>query len=375
MSSLSNYGYRLGPIIGGAFTDNSTTWRWAFYINLCIGGLVAPIYLFLLPATKPAACQGLRLSQQIKNLDFAGALISAGAINTLVMAISFGGGVYGWNSGQIIALFVAAIVLWIAFILQQRSSLFTKPENRLFPIALLKSWEMDILFAQMASAQVIVTIPIYFIPLYFQFARGAEALRSGVQLLPFILMLVFAVMLNGAMMAKLGHYMPWYLAGSTLALIGSSLLYTVDIDSNDARIYGFSVLTAFGVGLFSQAGFPVAQVKALPQHLTQAVAFIGVGQVGGITLALMVSNSIFLNQATRRITGILPTTQRDTVQQAILGFGNQFFHDLNDEQRRKVLVAIIDSIDETFILVIAASALCLVLALFMKREKLFVVPN
>jgi hypothetical protein len=67
---------------------------------------------------------------------------------------------------------------------------------------------MDILFAQIASAQVVVTIPIYFIPLYFQFAKDLPALQSGVQLLPFLLVLVFAIMLNSTLIAKFSYYMP-----------------------------------------------------------------------------------------------------------------------------------------------------------------------
>lgn len=307
-----------------------------------------------------------------KQLDFVGAILSAGAICTLLMAVAFGGGLYAWNSGQIIALFIVTGVLWIAFTLQQAFSILTTPTRRLFPVDLLKSWEMDILFAQMASAQVIVTVPIYFIPLYFQFVENATALNSGVRLLPFVLVLVFAVMLNGAMMAKLGYYMPWYFLGSILALIGASLLYTVHLNTSSGRIYGYSVLAAFGVGMYSQAGFPVAQVKALPQQLSQAVAFIGVGQVGGIALALMMANSIFLNEATNKISHILPDVPKATVQQAVSGVHGSFFTTLSATDRTKVLAAIVQSIDNVFIMVITAAALSLVLSVFMKRERLFV---
>ena len=142
-----------------------------------------------------------------RDLDFIGAILGAGAIASLVMAVSLGGGVFAWNSGQIIGLFVCTGVLWIVFGVQQSFSILVAPEHRLFPVKLLKSREMDILFAQMASAQVIVVVPIYFIPLYFQFVKDDGALESGVRLLPFVLILVFAVMLNGAMMAKFGYYM------------------------------------------------------------------------------------------------------------------------------------------------------------------------
>jgi MFS family permease len=38
----------LGPIIGGAFTDSAATWRWSFYINLCVAAVCAPVYVRLL---------------------------------------------------------------------------------------------------------------------------------------------------------------------------------------------------------------------------------------------------------------------------------------------------------------------------------------
>ncbi|ROV87839.1 hypothetical protein VMCG_10547 [Cytospora schulzeri] len=318
---------------------------------------------------------GHGLALRVKSLDLVGTILSAGAITAFVMAISFGGSVYAWDSGQIIGLFVTTGVIWIAFVVQQRYSLLTTPENRLFPASLLKSWEMDIIFAQMASAQVVVTVPVYFIPLYFQFAKDASAMRSGVQLLPFVLPLVFAVMLNGSVMAQVGYYMPWYLGGSALALAGSALLYTINAETNDARIYGYSVLTAFGVGMFSQAGFAIAQMKATPKQLAQAVAFIGIGQVGGITLALTMSNSIFLNESTDKLAKVLPDLPRSALQQAVSGFGADFFQSLTSDERQRVLAAIIESIDNTFIMVITACAFSLVLSVFMKREKLFVLPK
>src|SRR5205085_10674267 len=39
----------LGPVIGGAFTNSSAGWRWAFYINLPLGALTASVLLFLIP--------------------------------------------------------------------------------------------------------------------------------------------------------------------------------------------------------------------------------------------------------------------------------------------------------------------------------------
>ncbi|KAL2833999.1 efflux pump antibiotic resistance protein [Aspergillus pseudoustus] len=368
----------LGPIIGGAFADNSAaTWRWSFYINLCIGGAVAPIYVFVIPRLDPRAGPAgttttTTLLSRTKSLDALGGILSAGAITTLIMGISFGGSLYAWKSATIIALFITSLALWSLFVAQQAFSICTSPSTRLFPTPLLRhSPEMNILFVQMALAQIPVMLPIYFLPLLFQFAKGDSALQSGVHLLPFVLILVFAVMLNGALMAQFGFYMPWYLLGSILALVGSALLYTISAETSTARIFGYSVLTAFGAGLYSQAGFAVAQVKVPSAQLSQAVAYIGVGQIGGIALALTLAESIFLNQATARISTLLPEESRSDIQAAILGAKAELFGRLGAVVSRQVLDAIVRSLNDVFVMMIVASGLSVLLAGGLKRERLF----
>jgi hypothetical protein len=309
-----------------------------------------------------------------RELDFLGAILNAGALVSLIMAIAFGGGVFYWNSSQIIGLFVCTGILWILFILQQGFCVLTTPALRLFPVEFIKSWEMDILFAQMVFAQVIVYIPIYFIPLYFQFVRNDDALEAGVRLLPFVALLVFAVIFNGVLMSKFGYYMPWYLLGGILAVIGGALLYTVNPLSSTGRIYGYSVLPAIGAGLFSQASLSVAQVKVEPDKVPHAVAYIGCAQIGGITLGLVISNTIFLNDATIKISAILPSHLRSEVQQAISGGGGGFFNTLSSDDKTKVLDALVKSIGKVYILVLTAGACAILLSLFMKRERLFIEP-
>ena len=210
----------LGPVVGGAFEKYN--WRWAFYINLLIGAVFAPVYIFILPSSDPSP--NTPLHKRVSDFDFIGTVLSIGAFVCIIMAISFGGTLYAWNSGPIIALFVVSGLITIAFGIQQKMTILTTTASRMFPVHFFKNKEALLLFVLAASCNACVFTAIYYIPIYFQFTRQDSALDSAVRLLPLIFLLSSMILLNGFLMSKLGYYQPWYIGGSVLALIASVLL-------------------------------------------------------------------------------------------------------------------------------------------------------
>ena len=140
------------------------------------------------------------------------------------MGINFGGVLYDWNSGSTIALFVVSGILFIVFALQQIFTIYTTEDDRVFPVHLVLRKEPVLLFVAGSSGGAAIYIPLYYIPIYFQFTRGDSAIQAAVRLLPFVFILSTMVMVNGYFMARFGRYTPWYLVGSTAILIGSVLM-------------------------------------------------------------------------------------------------------------------------------------------------------
>lgn len=307
---------------------------------------------------------------RLLKIDWLGAVLNAGAIASLTMGISFGGGYFAWSSGKTIGLLVCSALLWTLFVGQQTLPLFTTRKSQLFPVEYLRSLEMVILFIQVAAGVAVVYIPLYFVPLFFQFVQNQSALNAGIRLLPLVFSQVIGTIFTGALMNRVGYYFIFYLSGGILSTIGGALLFTVKVGTSASAIYGYSVLVGLGCGLFVQAGYPVAQLKVDPASIPKVVAFIGFGQITGITCALSISNSIFLNVATNKITKILPSTSRAIVQQAITGTNSVLFENLGAIDRRLVLNAIVDSIGRVYVMVIMAGALTTVLSFFMKFERL-----
>jgi MFS family permease len=359
----------LGPIIGGAFSTSSATWRWGFYLNLCVGGICAPVYLFMLPNKDPRP--GVSFMDRAREMDYVGAVLTIGAFVSGVMAVSFGGITYPWNSGRIIGLFVCSGVLFILLGFQQVWTVFTNKSRRVFPVEFFKSRTILILFCMTAAGGTAVFVPIYMIPIFFQFTRNDSALEAGVRLLPYIMLLIFAVISNGAILSAYGYYMPWYTLGGLLVLTGGALMYTVDQSTSIARVYGYSVILGFGDGLFAQASFSVAQAIVDPALIASAVGFITCAQVSGVTIALAIANSVFLNKSQTSIEAILPNVPIKEIQAAIAGAGSEFVKSLSPNVREEVLTAIVSAMSKTYILVITAGSLAAVLSLALKRERLF----
>lgn len=283
------------------------------------------------------------------------------------MAVSFGGVLYNWNSATIIALFVLSGVLFILLGLQQTFTVLTTLSRRVFPIHYVTQKEMAILFAQIAAASTNSFIAIYFIPLYFQFVQSDQALRSGVRLLPYIIPLVFASLLNGAFMEKLKYYLPWFLTGGLLIVVSNAMLFHVSLTISTAYIYAALVLGGLGTGLFVNAPFAIAQWLVPPEEIALAVGFITCAQVAGVTISLAVANGVFLNLAENSITALLPGVAKADVQAAITGVGGAFLRTLDPTMQKRVLEAIVMAIQRVFILGIAAGALAVVLSLAMSR--------
>lgn len=216
-------------------------------------------------------------------------------------------------------------------------------------------------------------------------------------------MFVLFVILNGAIMTKEGHYKPWYVGGTMLMIVGTALMSRINENTSTSSIYGYAVITAIGAGSIFQASFSVAQalvpasdvqlgLPPLPQdtlpptcpapiflHIPlthrllhpKAVAFINITQIAGISLALVLANSVFLNLAIHKISAILPPgTPLSTVQATITGSGSTIIQTFTEEVQRKILHAVIESMSKVYIFSLAGAAVGFVAALGMKWEKI-----
>ena len=362
-------GLILGPIVGGLFSDSAATWRWAFYINILIFALVAPVYFFMLPSTPRRP--GTTFIQRLKAMDYLGIVLNAGMYVTFVLFCTFdSNATWQWSDGRSIACIVMFAVLLITFAITQVYHVGTTPRDRLFPCEMVRDRNLVLIYILMACGSASIFVAIYYVPLYFQFVNGDTGTQSAVRLLPFVCFYVSTVTACGLFMAKTGYYIYWYIASGIFLLIGSALMYTVRLDTPVTHIYGFTILLALGTTT-SQAAYAIGPSLVSPDRIHEVLQFMNISQGQSLLLGLTIASAIFQNTTLDRLRDVFaPLGYSDTeIREVIAGARSSLLADVSPEVREQALDSIVRSIDDVYVMVIAAGALYVVCSCFLPRKR------
>ncbi|KAK6858114.1 hypothetical protein PG995_005813 [Apiospora arundinis] len=334
----------LGPLVGGAFAESAAGWRWGFYVNLVIYAAVAPTIL-ILPSLVFAPT--LSLSKKLAKFDWLGLILFLGWGIAFIMALQFGGTVYAWDSASEITLWAFMGVLAVAFVLSHLYHPFIAAEDRYYPAHLLRNRKLGVLQLATFAAPGAVYIPIYYLPLYFQFARGEGAVQAAVRLLPFVFMIVALAVLNGYLMSKLGYVMPC-----------------------NAAIYGYSALLGIGGGCFLMSAFGcVGAVIADADDVFNAVGVLSVAQGLGIVFFVSVAGIVYQTLGARYIAPFLPADFAGAKNDVLAGASSAIYRSFSVEVRDAIDRAIIMAMSRVYTLSMAASALTAITAPLLGSSK------
>ncbi|OQE20977.1 hypothetical protein PENFLA_c015G09244 [Penicillium flavigenum] len=369
ISTFWGLGAILGPAIGGAFAQSKATWRWAFYINLVLGGVTAPIYIFCLP--RHGTHRHEKILPRIMNLDWIGALLNAATYALFIISCTYSGTTWPWDSGSVIALWVITGITTILFALQQWTTFCTTKEDRIYPVWCLKVRSLILLYIGTAGSSAILQCNIYYLSLFFEFTKGDGPISVAARLLPFIILMILSSLLCGALLPKLNIYALWYLISGIIALVGSVLLFLISTATPSRNLYGFEVLVGAGCGLTFQAAYSIALSKSGPDKANSVISFINVAQLGGGALALAIAGTVFQNVGFNTLQSALSGRGYSTgeIREALAGGYSAILTDGTPEVRAIASDAIGSTIAKVFGISIGGAATVLVTGLLMRWER------
>ncbi|XDG05591.1 hypothetical protein ABKA04_005206 [Annulohypoxylon sp. FPYF3050] len=302
----------ISPLLGGAFTDSSATWRWCFqvYINLPIGGfsLVFIALLLQIPDQKPSR---LSAKQKLAQLDGPGLVALLGGIICLLLALEWGGTAYAWRSARIIALLIVAGVLLICFVTAQT----IWPKTATVPPRIF--FQRSIMAASLAmfAAGATMMTTFYYLPIWFQGVQGVSAVESGIRLLPIVIGQALGSLVGGVGIQKVGYYTPFMLFSVAVMCVGNGLLTTLQVDTSEGKWIGYQIPYGIGLGTTLQAPLLAAQTVLPLEDVPIGTSLMFFSQLLGGSIFVSVGQNLFNSYFIHDLAGVAGVNVTTILQQ------------------------------------------------------------
>ena len=280
-----------GPLAGGLITDN-LGWRWNFFSTIPLGivALFFVIRFLQLPHVQRKAV-----------VDIWGIVTLAPALVMLLLATSFGGTTYPWNSPLIIVLYVVGGLLLAAFIFVE-----FRAEEPLLPLRLFRSSVFTAAnIAAFAVSMVMFGATIY-IPVYAQGVLGVSATDSGLILLPLMIGFILVGIGAGLLITRTGRYKEIMLMGVITMFAGVYLMSRLDADSSQLQLSVAMVVLGIGLGASMQQYTLVVQNAVAKRDLGIATASTQFFRNVGATVGIAVFGSLMTGGLSKAIINRLP---------------------------------------------------------------------
>ncbi|HBN15353.1 MAG: MDR family MFS transporter [Pseudomonadota bacterium] len=280
----------IGPTIGGLLTDHASGvwfghpiagWRWVFYANLPLG-LIA---LYMVAKKMPTLN-----NHQGGKIDYLGASLLLLVFIPFLLALTWGGNRYAWDSAQLLGMFALSAVSLIAFIAVE-----SRTPDAVMPLDLFKS--RVFVFANLSSFILGMAFmgAVMFMPLYMQVVLGVDATGSGFAMLPLMGGLMFTSILSGRLVSKSGKYKAYMVGGVIILVAGVYLLTRLDASSTLMQLNIAMVVVGLGLGpsqslinLIVQSAFPIAKIgvaTSSTQFFRQVGNTVGVAIFGAVMVS------------------------------------------------------------------------------------------
>ncbi|NQX27790.1 MFS transporter [Microbacteriaceae bacterium VKM Ac-2854] len=223
----------VGPTLGGLFSD-FVTWRAIFFVNVPLCLLVA----FLLQRNFTETVHGSK-----QKIDYAGAALLAVGTALLILGLLEGGTAWEWLSPAGVGIFVAAALVFVAFVLVER-----RAASPVLPLWVLS--RRVLLSTSLVSAAVgVITLGVTsYLPTFAQTVLGSTALVAGFAVAAMTLGWPVSASLSGRFYLRIGFRSTGFI-GAGLVLLGTALTILLGTGSNVWQIAVFCVIIGAGMGL------------------------------------------------------------------------------------------------------------------------------
>lgn len=276
----------LGPLVGGVLI-HSFGWRSVFLINV-------PVGLFGLVMANKMIPKVQKHARDLTILSHVLGIVMLGALSYVLIQ----GPAYGWTSDPVLAAAAAVIVAFALLVRHER-----RGKAPLLPAELFATPQ----FAAANGIGFLINFGVYgqlfYISFFLQQARGADALQTGIQLLPMMAVIFAGNLTSGRITARFGPRFPLLLGLGSGALFAGLLTGLTP----QTPYWLFALLIAIvnlGISIAIPAMTTAAMQVAGRKHANSAAAALNANRQIGALVGVAIMGAIlhiFIEWNTRNL--------------------------------------------------------------------------
>ncbi|KAJ1674144.1 hypothetical protein EV182_003870, partial [Spiromyces aspiralis] len=284
-----------GPIIGAKLSDD-ISWRWCFYINLPIGAVSAIISLIFLriPVERSTWIQ------KLKRVDFIGSFVVVSALVLILLALSWGGKTYAWNSAVVVTLLVVGLVMLVGFGVLES---YVPSEPILHPI-LFRNLNLAMSFICSLVIGITMFGLVYYIPIFFSMVKNISATKAALHALPSLIPNACFSLIAGGLMTAVGHFRLHMWVGLALTVVGTGILTLMKPDSSIGQQIGYMIVSGAGLGITLAPSIVLGQISVEPSLTAVATALMVFARTFGGILGLAICDTVLANSVGPKLAAI-----------------------------------------------------------------------
>ncbi|KAK3393288.1 major facilitator superfamily domain-containing protein [Podospora didyma] len=288
-------GTAVGPPVGGAIAEYGS-WRWVFWLNLPIAGitLVTQFFFLQIVFVKKAS-----VKQRLGQIDWVGNSLLVASVVAVLIALSWANTRFPWSSWHIIVPLVLGLAGMAVFHVYEAPRFCVGQPT--IPPRMFGNRTSAVGMALTFLQSMLTMWRVYFLPVYFQAVLLASPSRSGVLLLPTILMGIPMAIIAGGVLARFGRYKPIHIFGFGLATLASGLYIKLDSESLLAEVVVYQIIAAIGGGCLLTTMLPSVQSSHPQADVAVAVSTWNFVRAFGAVWGIAIPAAIFNNQIDARL--------------------------------------------------------------------------
>jgi EmrB/QacA subfamily drug resistance transporter len=282
--AIAGAGAAVGLILGGVLT-NYLNWRWALFVNIAFA--IVAVFGAVTYVHEPA--QGRNRNR----LDIPGVILASAGLVSLVYGFSRAES-DGWTANVTIGLFVAAVVLLVAF-----AAVEGRVKAPLLPLRVVTDRNRGGVYLSLGLAIIGMFGLFLFLTYYLQQVMGYSALKSGFAFLPMVGGMVIGSTQIGARLMLRVRPRLLMAPGFLVAAVGMGVLAQIKVDSGYATVLlpGL-ILMGLGMGTAFMPAMSLATHGVRPEDAGVASAMVNTSQQVGGSIGTALLNTLAASATT-----------------------------------------------------------------------------